>query len=138
MANWEELHELHIDQRRSRAETNGVTVTTHVGRPAVATVKTRQPTGRHYRRLGRNHDRGARPDVPGHRARHHTVTPHKIDDAKIARANYTRGLVHHTAQSLRDRRAGAEKIDVNATRPVVPRRKGCRDAAVLACPANAP
>ena len=44
----------------------------------------------------------------------------------------------HGAQRLRHRRAGIEKVDIDAARPVVAGGEGLRDAAVLARPADAP
>ena len=65
-------------------------------------------------------------------------TLHEIDDAEVALAGDAGSLVDHAAQRLRHRGAGVEEIDIDAARPVVARREGRGDLAVLARPADAP
>jgi hypothetical protein len=61
----------------------------------------------------------------------------QIDDAEVAGLADSRAAVDGAAQGLRDRRAGVEKIHVDAARAVVPGRRRLRDAAVAARPADA-
>src|SRR5262245_66008584 len=73
-----------------------------------------------------------------HRAGDRAVMARQIDDAEIAGLADAGRLVHGGTQRLRHRRAGVEEIHIDAARPVVARRHGLRDVAVLARPADAP
>ena len=139
MPDREELHELHVDQRRAGAKAERIAVAAHVGGGAVAAVEPRQPAGGDDGRLGGDHHRRAAADMPG-RPRPPTSpsTLQEIDHAEVAVAGDAGGLVNDGAQRLRHRRAGVEEIDIDAARPVVARRERRGDLAVLARPADAP
>src|ERR1700716_4519026 len=69
----------------------------------------------------------------------HLVTPaHETDDQEVPGLADPLVARDHGAQRLRDRRAGIEKIDVDAAWPIVAGGESLRDAADLARPADAP
>ena len=138
VADREELHELHVDQRRAGAQRQRVAVAAHVRRRAVAAIEPRQAAGGDDGGLGVDDDRLAGAEMQRHGADDVAAVAQQIDDAQVAGAADARDLVHHRAHCLRHGRAGVEEIDIDAARPVVARRHRLRDAAVLAGPADAP
>ncbi len=134
----EELHEFHVDQRGAGAQRQRIAVAAHIGRGAVAAVKPRQAAGRQHRGLGGDHHRRAGAEMIGDGAGDFAVADHEIDDAQIAGFADRRIARHRGAQGFRHRRPGIDEIDIDAARPVVARRHGRGDVAVLARPADAP
>ena len=138
MPDRKELHEFHVDQRGAGAQRQRIAVAAHIGRGAVAPVKPRQAAGRQHGRLGGDHDRRAGAEMVGDGAGDFAVADDEIDDAEIAGFADRRIARHRGAQRLRHRRPGIDEIDIDAARPVVARRRGRGDVAVLARPADAP
>src|SRR5215467_4317339 len=101
MANRKKLDEFHVHQRCTGAQSQGVAVATHIGRCAVAAIKSRETTGCQYRRFCRQSNRSTRSEMQGHRAGNSVARSQKIDDAEVARLADAAGSIHHTAQCLR-------------------------------------
>ena len=138
MPDREELHELHVDERRARAQRERIAVAAHVGRGAVAAIKPRQPAGRHDGGLGRDGDGRAARQMQRDGARDRRPRRTRSTIEQVAGLADALGAGNDGAQRLRHRRSGVEEIHIDAARPVVPRRERLRDAAVLARPADAP
>src|SRR5690606_18829417 len=124
--------------RRAGAKAERIAVAAHVHRGAVAAIESGEPAGGDDGGLGADDDRGAAAEVPGHRAGDLAVRLDQIDHVKVAGAADGLVLVNDGAEGFRNRRAGVEEIDIDAARPVVPRREGLRDMAVAPRPADAP
>ncbi len=121
------------------AQRQRIAVAAHVGRGAVAAIKPRQAAGRQDRRLGGDRDRRAGAEMigrPRRRLRRRCVTRSTMQRSPALRM--PRIARHRGAQRLRHRRAGVDEIDIDAARPVMARRHGRGDVAVLARPADAP
>ena len=84
MADREELHELHVDQLGAGAQRQRVAVAAHVGRRAVAAIKSGQTAGRDDHGLGRKRHRTAGRHMQRGGATGFAVLNRDINDEQIA------------------------------------------------------
>ena len=84
MPDREELHEFHVDQLRTGAQRQRITVAAHIQRGAVAAIKPRQPAGRDHHGLGRDRHRFAGLHMHGGGSAGDAVLERDVDDQKIA------------------------------------------------------
>ena len=129
MADREELHELHVHQRRPRAERERVAFARHVVRGARPGVELGESAGCDHRCPGGDADPRAvgerEAECPAHRA----VLHHQVGDCDVAECADAGGPSHLLAQCPGHRRAGVQEIDVAAAPAAVARRHDLADVA---------
>ena len=138
MPDRKKLHELHVDEFGASSQRQRITIAAHVDRGAVARIEPREAPGRHDRRFRRNRHRLASRQMHRVRANAHAIAHRQLGDEQVAGAPDSGRALQVRPQCLRHRRPGVHEIDVDAARPVVPRRLHLADMAVGACPAHAP
>ena len=129
VADREELHELHVHQRRARAQREGVAFARHVVRGARPRVEPGEPAGRDHRRPGGDLDLRAVTEREAERPAHRAFLHHEIGDRDVAERADAGGPAHPLAQRPGHRRPGVQEIDVAAAPPAVARRHDLADAA---------
>src|SRR3954469_20869025 len=100
MADREELHELHVDELRSRAEGEGVAVAAHVDRRAVPRIQARQAAGGDDGRLGGDRYRFAACRMKGVRTDADSILHGKLGDQEVTRAPDLWHPLHGGAERL--------------------------------------
>ena len=138
MADGEELHELHVDQRRTGGEREGMALARHVGRGAGARVEPRQPAGRDHRHPCRQRDGAAGFHIEAHRACEPPVGHRRVGHDEAGDAPDRVCARHPSAQDGGDGRAGVEDVHIAAAPAPVAGGGDLGDAPALSRPADLP
>ena len=138
VADGEELHEFHVDQRGPGVQRQRIGFAAHIDRGAVAPVQPGQPARRQDHRAGGDGDRLSRGQVQRDCARDAPAMGNQRRHRQVADPGDAVGLRDPAAQGLCHGRAGIEEIDEDAARPVMARRHDLFQVPVLTCPADSP
>ena len=134
MANGEELHELHVDQRGTGGKREGVALARHAG----ARVEPGQPAGRDHGRPRRHRDGAAGLDIEARGAREPPVRQHGVGHDEAGDAPDRVHAVDAAAQRCCDGGACVEDVHVAAAPALVAGGGHLGDMPVLPRPADLP